>query len=80
MLIGFLIGQSNKSKNEIVSSEAVGVLGGVLIGAAAGLVIGTIVGISTSEEEIIIDPHTPEGISNLQSYSLYYRNIEKKKE
>ena len=80
LLIGFLVGQSNKSKNEIVSSEAVGVLGGVLIGAAVGLVVGTIVGISTSQEEILIDPHAPEGISNLQSYSLYHRNLKEKKD
>jgi hypothetical protein len=74
LLIGFLVGQSNKSKNEIVSSEAIGVLGGVLIGAAVGLVIGTVVGISTSQEDIIIDPNTPEGLSTLKSYSLYLRN------
>jgi hypothetical protein len=80
LLIGFLVGQSDKSKSGIVSSEAVGVLGGVLIGAAVGLVIGTIVGISTSQEEVIIYPHMPEGISTLQSYSLYHRNIEKKNE
>ena len=80
LLIGFIVGQGDKSKSGIVSSEAVGVLGGVLIGAAVGLVVGTIVGISTSHNEIIIYPHMPEGLSTLKSYDLYYRNIEKKNE
>ena len=73
LLVGFLVGQGDKSKSGIVSSEAVGVLGGVLIGAAVGLVIGTIFGISTSHNKIIIYPHTSEGLSTLKSYSLYYR-------
>jgi hypothetical protein len=80
LLIGFLAGKGNKSENEFLSSEAVGILGGVLIGAGIGLVIGAIIGISSTEEEVIIYPHTPEGISTLQSYSLFNRKDSEKNE
>jgi hypothetical protein len=78
LLIGFIVGTGKKNKNEFISSEAVGIMGGVLIGAAVGLVVGTIVGITTSHNEIIIYPHTPEGLSTLKSYSLYHRKKKQK--
>jgi hypothetical protein len=80
LLIGFIVKTGKDNKDEFISSRAVAVLGGVLIGAAVGLVVGTIVGITTSYNEIIIYPHTPEGLSTLKAYNLYYRKNLKKNE
>jgi hypothetical protein len=79
---GFLIGwyAGSEQKGNTGLSEVGGMFVGLLIGATAGLVVGAIIGITSSEEEVIIYPHMPEGISKLKSYSLYYRNTERKKE
>jgi hypothetical protein len=81
LLIG-LLAYSGQEKKE--GFESIGAAGGVIVltlaGAALGLVVGTILGISNVEEEIIINPNTPSGLSSLQSYSIYHRIKAKQKE
>jgi hypothetical protein len=77
-LVGWIAGKNDKK--ELIPSEFSGAIVGMLIGGAIGLITGAILGISSSEEEVMIDPLSPSGISTLKSYSLYYRHIEQKKE
>ena len=77
-LVGWIAGKNDKK--ELIPSEFSGAIVGMLIGGAIGLITGAILGISSSEEEVMIDPLSPSGISTLKSYSLYYRHIEEQKE